>query len=377
MKFSSPIKNNASVLALGAESAGNFSILEKEAIYFSKDFGDLIEEENWINYKKAVMSYLKTKHIRPTVILSDLHPLFNTTLLGQELAQTYNTQYLQVQHHFAHIFSALGDRMLQDKNYRPSETIYGIACDGTGYGMDENIWGGEIFEIKNKNAKIKSLKKIGRLENQILIGGELAIKEPARMLLSILGNFLDKKEVQKVVKKYYSENEFELPHNQLQQNFNCLKTSSAGRILDAVSILLGFCKNTRKYKHEPINLLGKNSTKPFADLKPEIIRNKNNCHILNTTLLFSYLYEHFSKKDPRRLAATAQSYIAEGLYEIIKKNQATLKSSVTDIYFSGGLANNKILSKYLESKGAYVSKKIPRGDAGLSFGQIIYYLLTK
>ena len=232
---------------------------------------------------------------------------------------------------------------------------------------------------------------MGHLENQTLIGGELSIKEPARMLISILSKFLDKDEVYKYIKKYYSRNEFELLHNQLQQNFNCQKTFSAGRILDAVSLLLGFCGNERRYKHEPIDLLEKNSTKPYTDLKPKIKKDKD-LYILDTTYLFNYVisaiggsayggnYLHtrdknLSAEEAGRLAATAQLYLAEGIYEILQNIQYT-KYQIQNTFFAGGIANNKIISSFLESKGAYTNKKVPRGDAGLSFGQVVYFLLT-
>ena len=173
------------------------------------------------------------------------------------------------------------------------------------------------------------------------------------------------------VKKYYTKNQFELLYNQLRQNFNCVETSSAGRILDAVSILLGFSGNERNYKHEPIDLLEKNSVKPYLNIKTKI-KILNTKYLLLTTPLFEYLIKNFNK-DKKRLAATAQLYIAEGLYEIIKKLQ-TKNRKLKTVYFGGGLANNKIISNYLKSKGVVLNKKIPRGDAGISFGQIIYYL---
>jgi len=160
----------------------------------------------------------------------------------------------------------------------------------------------------------------------------------------------------------------------LQKNFNCHETSSTGRILDAVSILLGFCDNKRSYKHEPIDLLEKNSTKPYIDLKPGIIFDKKEkLYILQTTPLFEYLVKNINK-DKKRLAATAQLYIAEGLYKIIKQQDKNLKTK--NIFIAGGIANNKIISAFLKFKGAYANKKIPQGDAGLSLGQIIYYLLA-
>ena len=442
LKF--PIKKNITILALGAESAGNFSVyshphyplplskgemsagqrgLEQgRSIYLSPDFGDLLEEKKWHNYQKAVLKYLKNNKIKPEIILTDLHPLFKTSAWGKELAKKYKAKFIPVQHHHAHIFSAIGDKLINPANYKLPSINYVIAIDGTGYGTDEKIWGGEVFVIENiynchsreggnPVAKYK-IRRIGHLENQILIGGDLAIQEPARMLISILykvfsdssspacgrgcrvlatGEGGKKENIYSFVKKYYNQNEFELLYNQLQQNFNCLETSSAGRILDALSLLLGFCKNQRDYKHQPINLLEKSSTKPFTNLKPKIIKNKDGEYILDTTYLFKYLLSYLrpylhTKKDTlankKKLAATAQLYIAQGLYEIIKLSTPSpfSKGGIqgdSDALVSGGLANNKIISSFLESKGVYGAKKIPRGDAGLSFGQIVYWLLSK
>jgi hydrogenase maturation factor HypF (carbamoyltransferase family) len=241
-----------------------------------------------------------------------------------------------------------------------------------------------------------------------MIGGEMAIKEPARLLISILVKIPNSKfqipnkpqksilKSQKdfvfsYVKKYYSENEFEVLWNQLEQKFNCLETSSTARILDAVSVLLGFSKNERLSKHGPIELLEKNSTIPYK-LKPKLENYKlkitnskqitnsnlpaggqesNDMLILNTTYLFEYLIKNINK-DKKRLGATAQKYIADGLLAIIQHT----KYNIQDTFFAGGMANNKIISSILESKGTHTNKKIPRGDAGISFGQIIFQLLT-
>ncbi len=277
------------------------------------------------------------------------------------MAQKFKAEHIKIQHHLAHIFSAIGEK------YIPNSFI-GIACDGTGYGLDGKIWGGEVFKISNLK-----IDRIGHLENQIMIGGDLAVKEPARMLIGILSKFLNKKEVYNRVKKYYSKNKFEVLHNQFLQNFNCQETSSTGRILDAVSLLLGFCQNQRNYKHEPIGLLEKNSATPYLGIKPKIKKVATGC-CLPTTYLFEYLIKNLNK-DKKRLAATAQLYIAEGLYEISQKSKNNPLNG-GQIFFAGGIANNKIISHYLKSKGAFISQKIPPGDAGISFGQIIYFLLA-
>ncbi len=408
--FSGPFKNERKILALGAESAGNFSFFDGKEVYLSDDFGDLLDEESFDKFQKAVLDFIAEKG-KPEVVLTDLHPLLRTTEWGKELAERFSAKFVQVQHHHAHIFSAVADYLFQICHSElESESIskksgfrigvrndiddfIGIACDGTGYGLDKRIWGGEVFKFRDCKAK-----RIGKLEDQTMIGGELAIKEPARMLISILGKFLPKEKVYKYVKKFYDRNQFELLWNQWQEGFNCMKTSSTGRVLDAVSVLLGFSGNERPYKHAPIDLLEKNSNKPY-EIEPIVSRGvilgtertpeskdrkmnmdsgqarmtDNDIFELQTTELFKYLVKNIDK-DKKRLAATAQMYLARGLWDIISSFCHPEGSKDFKIFFAGGMSDNKIMSEYLSSKGVISSKEIPRGDAGISLGQLMYYL---
>ncbi|MBU2578860.1 hypothetical protein KKA09_01970 [Patescibacteria group bacterium] len=179
------IKKTSKILALGAESAGNFSVFSDSKIYFSHDFGDLLEEKNFQKFKKTILNYLKKNKIKPDVILTDLHPVYKTTIWGKHLAKKYKAKHIQVQHHLAHIFSSIGDKIIHNSKFIIHNSFLGIACDGTGFGTDEKIWGGEIFKLQIANCKLQ-IERIGHLENQTMLGGELAIKEPARMLIAIL-----------------------------------------------------------------------------------------------------------------------------------------------------------------------------------------------
>ncbi len=438
------------ILALGAESAGNFAVYQNGEIYHSEDFGDLLDEKNFADFQKAILDFLKKKNFKPEIILTDLHPEMKTTLWGQELAKKLKAKHFQIQHHHAHIFSQLPILKLPPAtSHRLLATRYTLSLDGTGYGTDGKIWGGECFRLQATSYKLQA-NRIAHLENQTMIGGDLAIREPARMLISILAKIKSNKQDKKTftsilrsievssitnesdfrknlayhfVKKYYSKNQFELLYNQLQQNFNCQETSSAGRVLDAVAVLLGFAKNERKYKHQATDLLEKNSTKPYLDLKPKITETqnskldidskfeiRNSKFTLNTTYLFEYLIKNLHR-DKKRLAATAQLYIAQGLHEIIKKHQIkntkkrkTLKTKsfptsilrsievkksenfLQNVILSGGISNNKIIYDYFQSKNILANSSdtsskaqnkktgIPLGDAGLSVGQIVCYL---
>jgi hydrogenase maturation protein HypF len=378
MKIKFTSKNKNIILALGAESAGNFSVYQNGKIFLSKNFGDLLEEKNFTTFKKSVLGYFKKNNLTPDIILTDYHPLYKTTTLGLILAKKYKITLIKIQHHLAHIFSAYGEN--QDPRARE---FIGIACDGTGLGLDGKIWGGEIFQFSITPPPLQGgvggsfqllTKRIGKLENQIMTGGDLAIREPCRMLISILSKFLDKEKIYKnnVIKKLYSKNEFELLYSQLKNNFNCQETSSTGRILDAASVFLGFCDNKRNYKHEPIDLLEKNSSTPY-NIEPQIKQIKKNFYELETTPLFQYLFKNINL-NKKRLAATAQIYLAKGLYKIAEHLRQS--DYAMPIYFAGGIANNKIISFYLKSKGVIANKKIARGDAGISFGQVVFCLLN-
>lgn len=375
-ELDSPIRKKVIILALGAESAGVFSVYMNGKMFISESFGDLLDEDNFLKYKKVILEYLKKEKIKPDIILTDLHPLFNSTILGAELAKKFKAKHVKVQHHIAHIFSSVGDKIMYNTSpslklrrtskYKISDTFAGIAMDGTGYGLDENIWGGEVFHFNFKNKK-HSIERIGSLEEQIMIGGDLAVKEPARMLISILAKFMPKNSIYEYVKKYYSKNEFEALYNQMEQNFNCQTTTSAGRILDGVSVLLGFAGNERNYKHEAVKKMEQNSGVPYNDLEIKIIDQRSR-QVLDTSHLFKYLIKNINK-DKKRLAATAQLYAAKGLYRIAEEYE-----SKADIFAAGGMANNKIISAYLGYHGVFLAKKIPRGDEGIAVGQIIYCL---
>ncbi|MFH0854216.1 MAG: hypothetical protein V1891_01860 [bacterium] len=391
-------KNN-SILALGSEFDTRLAFYCDGEIIFSENIGNLADDE--ARYEKFVCDFLgccgrraneSSAASMPCVIITDLHPLYTSRKVGEKLAKKWKAKHLTAQHHIAHIFSAFGDyQMFNDRYEMLNNIFYGIACDGTGYGLDGNIWGGEVFKchFERSMAELSGyfargqylIKRIGHLENHYLIGGELAVEEPARMLISILSEFLSKQEVFKYVKRYYSENEFNVLSNQLEKKFNCLLSSSAGRVLDAVSILLGFCENKRKYKHYPIKMMEDRSAvldNALPYISCEITKNTNGEYVLNIINLFKYLIDNLKKIDKHKLGFAAQRYIIEGLYGIVKRYDMGVGKRILDdcsqckIVLSGGLATNKTIKEFSKDNNIYISKKIPSGDEGIALGQIIY-----
>jgi len=337
-------------IALGAEQNSTFAFSFPGKIILSEHLGNLRVRENYQRYKKTINRYKKFYNFRAKNMVFDSNPAYRSTAYGKKLRLPKQ----QMQHHLAHVKSVAVEKNLDE--------YIGIAADGAGLGTDGTIWGGEVFLAQKTKSKTQ-IRRIGSLELQPMIGGDLATIQPPRMLLGILSKFLDKAALQQLAKRHFSATEYKILSKQLTENFNITYTSSTGRILDAASAMLGFCKQ-RTYEGEPAIKLEANSSRPFADLKPKIFKEKG-LYRLHTTNIFEYLWKN-KKRDKQRLAATIQKHLADGFWQIASKaNQKKLP-----IVFSGGVAYNRIITTYLTKRGVIVNEKVPPGDGGIALGQL-------
>ena len=334
-------------VAVGAELNNVICTVKKNKCYLSQYVGDTSKYETFNFLKDTVYNSIKLTRLKPKIIACDFHPTYNSTVFAKELAEKYNAKLIQIQHHKAHVASVAAEHTL---------TAYvGIAVDGLGYGDDGNIWGGEVFDVKNGN----EFRRIGHLEEQPQLGGDSATLYPKKMLFGILSKLLDENELIKL--GLFDEQESRLYLKVLENNFNVPITTSSGRILDAVSALLGFC-DRRTYDGRPAMILESVATKPY-DFEP-VISNKNGKSILMTTSLFEFLLNNINK-DKGRLAATAQMYLAKGFFEIAKQKAG----NETPIVLSGGVAYNRMISEFMMKNDVIVNKDIPCGDGGICYGQ--------
>lgn len=339
-----PVKTNIkqNILAVGAELNNAFAVYSNGRITPSQYIGNTSNIEVMNHYKEMVNKFLEFTDTKPDIVLSDLHPQYNTTLFAQEFSRQIGIPLQQVQHHLAHAYSVASEHELSD--------FVAITADGLGYGSDGNIWGGEVL---NNN------ERIGHLEEQFQLGGDSAARYPHKMLFGILKNFLGLNEIEKIIGDKYSGKEYQILNQQYENQINSPITTSCGRILDAATALLDLC-DERTYDGRPAMLLEAHSSESFG-FAPIIKDN-----VLLTTPLFEYLVNNLNK-DKARLAATVQQYLAEGFYQIAQQYNKP-------IVFSGGCAYNRIMTTYLTNQSVLLNKKIPAGDGGISFGQIAYYL---
>jgi hydrogenase maturation protein HypF len=334
-------------VAVGAELNNVICTVKKNKCYLSQYVGDTSKYETFNFLKDTVYNSIKLTRLKPEIVVCDLHPTYNSTVFAKELAEKYNAKLIQIQHHKAHVASVAAEHTLTD--------YVGIAVDGLGYGDDGNIWGGEVFDVKNGN----EFRRIGHLEEQPQLGGDSATLYPKKMLFGILSKLLDENELIKL--GLFDEQESRLYLKVLENNFNVPITTSSGRILDAVSALLGFC-DRRTYDGRPAMILESVATKPY-DFEP-VISNKNGKSVLMTTSLFEFLLNNINK-DKGRLAATAQMYLAKGFFEIAKQKAG----NEAPIVLSGGVAYNRMISEFMMKNDVIVNKDIPCGDGGICYGQ--------
>jgi hydrogenase maturation protein HypF len=266
-------------VAVGAELNNIICTAKKNKCYLSQYIGDTSKYETYNFLKDSVMKFIYLTRLKPRIVVCDLHPGYNSTIFAKELAHMYNAKLIQIQHHQAHVASVAAEHNITD--------YAGIAMDGLGYGDDGRLWGGEIFSVRKGN----TFTRIGHLEKQPLLGGDSATIYPKKMLFGILSKILTEKELLKF--RLFDEKESRIYFKILHNNFNVQHTTSTGRILDAVSMLLDLCEK-RTYDGRPAMILEGIATMPL-EFEPVFSREHGKT-ILMTTPLFDFLLKNKEKK---------------------------------------------------------------------------------
>jgi len=335
-------------ICLGAEMNSSFVIVKDKKAYVSQYLGNTANEFAFDNYRFELHKWLAW--LRPDIkkVMCDEHPNYNTSKYAKELASRFEVPLVKVQHHTSHLNSI---RIKQG-----FDKFIGISFDGTGYGDEKTIYGGEIFFYDGK------YKRIGSVERQKLIGGDSGTKTPRKILFGILRKFMKLDEIKKL--DMFDDAEIKLIDQQIKSGFNLFDTTSVGRMLDAATALIGRCNNGNTYDGRCAMLLESRAKNNPLKLNP-LIEEKRGLLKLSTTHLFKFLIDNLDK-DKQVLASTVLHYIADGFIEIIEK----INKDNLPVVFSGGVSYNKIIAKKFFDKGYITNHVLPCGDGNISFGQI-------
>jgi hydrogenase maturation protein HypF len=353
------------ILAMGALLKSTFTLLHQQNIHISQYSGDTDNYDAQENFDKILHHFLHLFHSKPEIIVVDKHPGYFTTQLGEQLANKWCSKIVKVQHHEAHFASVLGEHNLLNE----TEPILGVIWDGTGLGNDGEIWGGEFFVYHQHTfSRVNHFNYFNHF-----LGNKMAI-EPR---LSAFSLCYEIEKAISILQPKFTATEW----NNYQKliTTNKLKTSSVGRLFDAVAFLLGLIDKS-SYEGEAAMLLEEEAHQYFkTELHiPNAWMEKNSMeHYLSTqSLMKEIIIKIKDGENKSEIAAWFHVKLVLAVQSVAYHNH------YEKICFSGGVFQNGLLidlvNKIMRIKyNLYFNKNLSPNDENISFGQLIHYSNNK
>ncbi|MDP4179793.1 MAG: carbamoyltransferase HypF [Bacillota bacterium] len=362
------------VLACGGELKNTFCITKGDEVYISHHIGDLVNSETYDSFENGIIHFEKILKTDFDIVAYDLHPQY----LSTKYALSLQKKLFPVQHHHAHIASCMAENQLTGE-------VIGVAFDGTGFGEDGKIWGGEFF-----TGGYTGFKREAHLEYVKMPGGDMAVKEPWRMALSYYCNSIEDiygridcgegSDTENKLFKDIETNKINTVKLMLERNINCPLTSSMGRLFDAVSAIIGIRYKVSYEGQAAIeleHLADKSSIKPYRfSLEP--IDGK---YIIRTKEIISGIIDDFLEgQDKARISAKFHETIAFLVLTCCVKIRE--KSGLNRVVLSGGVFQNiTLLTRCMallndNSFEVFTHSKVPANDGGLSLGQAAMAIMS-
>lgn len=354
-----PFRLKRPVLACGADTKGAFALARGDKAYLEDGFGDLADPGNLERYEKAVRALIRKLGVRPAVVIRDLHPgYFSAAFAGTISPRGARHTLYGVQHHEAHIAGVVAENAVK-------RDVVGVALDGAGFGTDGCIWGGEFF-VGNP----ERFKRAAHLEYVPMPGGDAAVREPWRMAVSFLYSTFGAG----FPKKFSDRNKALFIKTMIDKGINSPRTSSAGRLFDAVASIV-LRKETAGFEAELPMALEKMAPAGYEERYPFDILKRSGCLVISAKKVFRALVRDIAYNIDRSLIA---GRFHNTIVEIITRTASHLaaKSGLRGVVLSGGVFRNDYVRKrataMLEKDGfaVYRNRATDSGDSGIPIGQI-------
>ncbi|GAK53831.1 (NiFe) hydrogenase maturation protein HypF [Candidatus Moduliflexus flocculans] len=368
-----PFRVEMPVLACGAESKNTFCIALGALAFLSPNFGDLEQVENFQDFQGGVTAFQTLLDATPGVIAYDLHPEY----LATKYAKTYGASVrIGVQHHHAHIAACIADNEVH-------QPVIGVAFDGSGYGNDGHIWGGE-FMI----ADYRDFQRVGHFVYIPMPGGSAAIREPWRMAFAYLDHIYgdDAPHLDIEFAKTLDPRQQAILGNMMRQQVNAPLTSSVGRLFDAVSALLGICRYAT-YEGQAAIEMQANAEQYLQGLTTaetgimsyefDILEQQNApYYLIQPHRLFAEIIADMQNATPiARIAARFHLTVAAMIATMCERLREHFR--IGQVALSGGVFQNRLLREHavrqLQQGGFEVllPRRLPLHDGNISFGQAV------
>jgi hydrogenase maturation protein HypF len=358
-----------SLLAVGPELKNTFCITNTDYAFLSHHIGDMENYETLQSFEQGVEHFEMLFRVTPESIAYDLHPNYLSTRYALQRAEQDSLPATGVQHHHAHIAACMAEHGLDG-----SQPVIGLAFDGTGYGEDGAIWGGEVLV-----ADYKSYERSFHLEYFPLPGGDAAIKKPARTALALLWALgSDWDDNLAPVSEFCAEDRTTL-RTQLEKKINTPMTSSMGRLFDAAAALAGVRQSVNYEAQAAIEFEAladpdEGGIYPFergqAETSPEHSRR-----VQVRSAIEALIADVLAGVPTPVISAKFHNGLAQVALEICQHLRVV--KNVNEVVLSGGVWQNITLLRrtlsLLQKDGfvVYIHHQVPTNDGGLSLGQAV------
>ncbi len=362
------------ILASGAGFKNTLCMARDNYAFSSQHIGDLYSIKTFNFYTESIEHMKKVFEMEPEVVACDLHPDY----LSSHYARGLGLPLYPIQHHHAHAVSVMAENHLD-------ETVLAIILDGTGYGTDGTIWGGEILL-----ASLTHFERLGHLEQLALPGGDIASNEPWRMGLSALHHSFDSSALDyhrlPPLLQTVTANQRQIVATMLESNFNSPLTSSCGRLFDAMAALLDIQLNSHFEGQAAMKLEALAKKAMTLNWREALLAQAENFNMpfRKKNGNWEILTSRFVKILMRKLnEKSSKSHLAlQFHFELITSMSAFIRhlaelTGIRTIVLSGGCMQNQILLEgfyhVLQENGfkVFTGKEIPINDGGISLGQAI------
>jgi len=341
-----PFELKHNVLALGANQKSTIAIGFDNQVILSPHIGDLNSIGSVEYYKKNIKTLERMYHFKADVIAHDMHPQYESTKYAKRYVEKRTIQ--KVQHHYAHILGVMAEKQLRGK-------VFGVAFDGTGYGDDGKLWGGEFIVCD-----YEGYERVAHLNYFKLLGGAKAIKEPRRVALSLLFDFYGEDTLTLNNPTIQSFNFAELKTYFLawKKGLNTPESSSVGRLFDAVASLLGICQ-VMSFEGE--------SGMMMESLYDSSVVGYYNFGYENGKINFLSIIEEMLAEHNTTIA------ISKFFHTLVEMIAIVYAPYNLPLVLSGGVFQNRVLLTLVLEKfpEAIISNATPPNDGGIALGQVV------
>lgn len=362
-------ESSHAVLGIGGELKNAFCLGDKGLFYPSPYIGDMADMRSVRALEAVTTRMERLLEIHPDIIVGDMHPGYNTSEMARVIAEREGVPVMEVQHHHAHMLSCMAENEYEG-------TALGVTFDGTGYGPDGTIWGGE-FILGDE----KGYERVGSIAPFIHAGGDIASREGWRIAYSMISTALGSEAANRIGETLGlgDEKGRQSIDFMLGNNINTVKSTSAGRLFDAVSAVLGI-KSVSTFEGEAsmaLQIAAERAEAQGISLAPYEGRLMNideeQFELCTDTLLMELAARSLADQDTDQLAYFFHKALADMI--VIACCYQRTRCDVNVVALSGGVFQNLLLLRLvddgLEREGFKVLKHgvVPTNDGGIALGQ--------